>query len=185
VPEHRQLNQVKLLQKIKVKKAAGGFAARLLRVPWIPGVGKECANPLRQNIKKFKKMKTNIISTVIFLLTIFFTGCNNDEMPGKNLPKASAGSVQVKLEATASPILKDGGDDEDPEPMFEITGFVTQNGNPVLAEVELLSMPQSTLVNSTNTDSNGGFGFSKVTAGLYNVIVYVDGNVADTIVVNL
>jgi hypothetical protein len=130
-------------------------------------------------------MKSIVFSFVSILLTIFFTGCNNDEMPGKSLPKASAGSVQVKLETSASPVLKDGGDEEDPIPMFEITGFVTQNGNPVLAEVELLSMPQSTLVNSTNTDSNGGFGFYQVPSGSYNVVVYVDGSVADIIGVNL
>jgi hypothetical protein len=130
-------------------------------------------------------MKTNIISMIIFLLTIFFTGCNNDEMPGKSLPKASAGSVQVKLEATASPILKDGEDDNLPDPMFDITGFVTENGNPVQAELELLSMPQSILVDSTNTDSNGGFEFYQVPSGSYNVVVYVDGSVADIIGVNL
>lgn len=130
-------------------------------------------------------MKTNIISMVIFLLTIFFTGCNDDfgSQPN-NAPADKIGSVQVIIDAMASPILKDG-DDNEPEPMFEITGFVTQNGNPVLAELELMSIPQSTLVDSTNTDSNGGFGFYQVPSGSYNVVVIVGGNVADVIEVNL
>jgi hypothetical protein len=135
--------------------------------------------------QKLSIMKSKVSFLIIALFTVLFVGCNDEaEMPGKNLPKASTGAVQVKLEAAASPILKDG-DENDPEPMFQITGVITQNGNPVQAEVELMSMPQSTLVDSTNTDSYGGFGFYQVSSGSYNVVVYVDGNVADIIGVNL
>lgn len=131
-------------------------------------------------------MKTIIISLVSVLLTICFIGCNDDfGTQPKDTPAVNAGSVQVKVSATASPFLKDGGDDEDPVPMFDITGVVTQNGNPVQAEVQLVSMPQSTLVNSINTNSNGGFEFYQVPPGSYNVVVVVGGGVAEIIEVNL
>lgn len=131
-------------------------------------------------------MKTIFFSLVFILFAIFFTGCNDDfGTQPKNTPSVNAGSVQVKVSATASPFLKDGGEENEPEPMFCITGFVTENGNPVSAEVELMSMPQSTLIDSTNTDSNGGFEFYQVPSGSYNVVVSVDGGVAKIIEVNL
>lgn len=131
-------------------------------------------------------MKTIIISLVSILLTICFTGCNDDfGTSGGSVPSANAGSVQVKFETSASPVLKDGDDDDEPEPMFDVIGVVTQNGNPVQAEVELVSMPQSTLVDSTITDSNGGFEFYQVPPGSYNVLVIVGGGVAEIIEVNL
>lgn len=131
-------------------------------------------------------MKTIIISLVSILLTICFTGCNDDfGTSGGSVPSANASSVQVKVSATALPFLKDGDEENEPEPMFCITGVVTENGNPVSAEVELKSMLQSTLVDSTNTDSNGGFEFYRVPSGSYNVVVVVGGGVAETIKVNL
>ena len=131
-------------------------------------------------------MKTIIISLVSILLTICFTGCKDDfGTPEGSVPSANASSIQVKFKTNASPILKNGEDDNEPDPMFGITGVVTQNGDPVQAEVKLMSMPQSTQVDSTNTNSDGGFEFYQVPSGSYNVIVVVGGGVAEIIEINL
>jgi len=131
-------------------------------------------------------MKSIMFFLVSVLFSIFFTGCNDDFGPQPiDTPIVNTSSVDVNIEATTSPILKDGGDDDEPEPMFDVTGVVTQNGTPVSAEVELVAIPESALVDSTVTDSNGGFGFYQVPSGSYNVVVYVDGSVADIIAVNL
>lgn len=131
-------------------------------------------------------MKTLFLAIVFFLYAFAFTGCNDDfGTPNGSVSSASNGSIQVKVSATASPYLKDGDDDDEPEPMFCITGVITESGNPISAEVELMSLPQSTLVDSTNTDSNGGFEFNQVPSGSYNVVVIVDGNVIDVSSVNL
>jgi hypothetical protein len=131
-------------------------------------------------------MKTLFFSIVFVLFAFAFTSCNDDfETPSENVSSANASAVQVKVSATTSPYLKNGEDDDDPVPMFCISGFVTENGTPVAAEVQLVATPANSLVDSTTTDSNGGFEFYQVPPGSYNVVVVVDGGVAKTIEVNL
>jgi hypothetical protein len=124
-------------------------------------------------------MKRKILFILMITFSIAFTSCNDDF--GKepvNTSTVNASAVQVKLSTTESPYLKNGDDDENPVPMFCITGTVTQNGTPVAAEVQLVVTPEGSLVDSTNTDSNGGFEFYQVPKGKYNVVVYIDGAVA-------
>lgn len=155
----------------------------------ITSLGRNCANPPRQRQKwtlKFNNMKSLFFSFVFILLAAGFTACNKDfETPAGSEPSANTSAVQLKLSATASPYLKDGDDDNEPDPMFCISGTVTQNGSPVTAEVQLTATPGDSLVDSTTTDSNGGFKFDQVTKGNYNVVVIVGGNVASVSTVNL
>jgi hypothetical protein len=168
-----------------------GFQSGCPEPDGFSGLGKDCSNSLGQRQKtnslNFKKMKSIIFSLVVILFTIFFTGCNDDMgVQEKNGPSVNAGLVQVKFETITSPFLKDGDDDDEPEPItFRITGTVTSKSNPVQAAVELVSMPDNSLFESATTDSGGGFDFNKVPSGLYNLVVIVDGNVANIIVVDL
>lgn len=131
-------------------------------------------------------MKSIMFFLVSIVFAVFFAACNDDvETLGNNVPSSTEESVKVSLNYSSSPFLKDGDEDDDPEPMFDVMGIVTQNGNPVQAEVELVTVPENALVDSTNTDSYGGFGFYQVPSGSYNVVVIVAGNVADIIEVNL
>ena len=130
-------------------------------------------------------MKTFIFSFISILFAILFVGCKENSVMNEDLPLVSVVGIQVSLKTNTSPVLKDGGDDDFPEPMFFVTGMVTENGNPVQAMVELVATPESSLIDSANTDSDGGFVFYQVPSGLYNVVVIVDGDVAEAIPVNL
>lgn len=168
-----------------------GFQSGFHGIQWVPGLGKDCANSMKQRQKtnslNFKKMKSIMFLLVSIVFTVFFTGCNDDFVPQpKDIPAVNSRSVQVKFETTPSPVLKDGDDENNPDPMtFNITGTVMNSSTPVQAEVELVSIPENALIDSTSTDGNGGFVFYQVPAGSYNVVVSVDGSVAEVITVNL
>lgn len=131
-------------------------------------------------------MKPLLFSIVFVLFASTFTGCNDDfETQPKNAPVVNSRAVQVKVSATTSPFLKNGGDDDDPDPMVDVSGTVTQNGTPIAAEVQLIATPANSLVESTNTDSNGRFEFYQVPKGTYNLVVIVGGNVANVSPLNL
>lgn len=139
-----------------------------------------------QKISNPIKMKRKFIPMLIIAFSVALVSCNDDfETQPKSTSAVNASAVQVKIGASESPYLKNGEDDENPVPMYGITGTVTQNGSPVAAEVQLTTTPDDSLVDSTNTDSNGGFEFSQVPKGKYRVVIIIGGNVSSINEVNL
>jgi len=95
-------------------------------------------------------MKTIIISLVSILLTICFTGCKDDfGTPEGSVPSANASSIQVKFKTNASPILKNGEDDNEPDPMFGITGVVHRSIQPIPTAMAGLSFTRYLRVRTT------------------------------------
>lgn len=127
----------------------------------------------------------NIISILFLVFCSFvFTECNDDINLSDDDPVSI---VKLTVRCSVSPILKDGDDDdEDPDPMFEITGSVTDgNGNPVEASVELVDTPENTLQDSTTTDVAGSYIFYSVPGGTYNVVAIVNGTVVDSLSITI
>ncbi len=127
-------------------------------------------------------MKTYFSILLLVLCSFAFVQCDDridtDENPAE--------SVKLTVRYSVSPILKDGDDDEDPDPMFDLAGSVADsNGNPVEASVELISTPGNSLVDSTPTDNNGSYIFYDVSAGSYNVVAKVNGSVVDSVSITI
>ena len=132
-------------------------------------------------------MKNFLVIFSLVICALLFAQCKDHFDSLNNNPSQSSGSpINVTVQASAIPLLKDGDDDDDPEPMFEITGNVSDGfGNPIEASVELSENPGNNLINSTLTNSNGDFIFNNVMTGSYNIVVFVDGSVLDTINVTI
>ena len=121
-------------------------------------------------------MINKVIKTVVLLLvltSIFIVGCEKHEIT----PTEST-QQNTECNSDSNSSLKEGEEHDDEVIPIHIGDSLTDSsGNPLIAYVELTDSITNSLVDSTNTDSNGYYRFDNLYHGTYIITIYVNGNI--------